>query len=232
MTESRLIGIKACVFDAYGTLFDLQTAIGRHREHLGASADGVSAIWRQKQLEYSWLRSLMGRYASFWEVTEQALEFALAVHDLRDDDLKAELMQAYRGLEPYWEVPSTLDALSNRGYRLAILSNGSPDMLAAAVNNANLGERFDNVLSVDACGVFKPDPATYQLACDTLDLPAETICFLSSNGWDVAGAVSFGMQVIWINRFGQPPEGLPGDPRAVITQLDQLLPLLTEYHPS
>ncbi len=170
----------------------------------------------------------MGRYVNFWQVTEQALEYALATHNLDDVDLQAELMQAYRELETYQEVPSTLDALLQSGFRLAILSNGSPDMLAAAVANASLGGRFDHVLSVDTCGVFKPDPTVYQLACDTLDLPADAICFLSSNGWDAAGAASFGMQVVWINRFGQPPEGLPGESRAVITRLDDLLPLLAE----
>ena len=231
MTEIRMNGINACVFDAYGTLFDVQSAVGRHREQIGQKADAVSALWRQKQLEYTWLRSLIRCHADFWQITGDALDFALAVNAIDDEGLKHDLMQAYLSLDAYQEVPPTLATLSDQGFKLAILSNGSPAMLAAAVENAGLGARFDDVLSVETCGIFKPDPAVYQMACDTFGLSAVEICFLSSNGWDVAGAASFGYQVVWINRFNQPSERLPGRPQAEIGSLDQLLPLLMDTTP-
>jgi len=228
MTTTRLSGIKACAFDAYGTLFDVHSAVGRHREHLGAKADAVSALWRQKQLEYTWLRSLMGKHADFWQVTADALDFALAAHDVADGPIKDRLMQAYLTLAAYEEVPATLEILSGKGLGLAILSNGSPRMLDAAVANAGLTNRFDHVLSVEACGIFKPAPIVYQLACDAFGFAARDICFLSSNAWDVAGAASFGLRVVWINRFGQPPERLPAGPEAEIRRLDDLLALLPD----
>lgn len=228
MTEIAIDGIKACAFDAYGTLFDVHSAVGRYRERLSPNADAISALWRQKQLEYTWLRSLMRHHVDFWQVTGDALDFAVDVHSVDDNTLRDDLMQAYLALDAYPEVAPTLAALADRGFKLSILSNGAPAMLAAAVGNAGLGTRFDRVLSVEACGIYKPDPAAYQLACDAFGLRAAEICFLSSNAWDVAGAASFGFRVVWINRFGQPGERLPGRPQAEIARLDQLLPLLTD----
>jgi 2-haloacid dehalogenase len=224
----RLNGVKACVFDAYGTLFDVHSAVGRHRARLGDRADAVSTMWRQKQLEYTWLRSLMGRHADFWQVTDEALAYALAAHGIDDGALKDDLMQAYLALDAYEEVPETLKSLGHKGFRLAILSNGSPGMLAAAVDKSGLTGSFETVLSVESCAIFKPAPVVYQLACDALDVGPEEICFLSSNGWDAAGAAAFGFQVVWINRFGQARERLPGEPKADITRLDELPSLLPD----
>jgi 2-haloacid dehalogenase len=215
--------VKACVFDAYGTLFDVHSAVRAYQQRVGAHADAFSATWRQKQLEYTWLRSLMGVHVDFWQVTGDALDYALAKYPAVDPALRAPLMQAYLHVSPYPEVPGTLRQLKALGLRVAILSNGSPRMLHAAVENAGLREVFDQVLSVESVQTFKPDKRVYHLACDQLELRAHEICFLSSNAWDAAGAAHCGMTVVWLNRFGQPPERLPGTPAAVIDTLDQLL---------
>ncbi|MEJ2360422.1 MAG: haloacid dehalogenase type II [Gammaproteobacteria bacterium] len=232
MAESDLRGIRACVFDAYGTLFDVNSAVTVQRPRLGEHADSVSASWRSKQLEYTWLRSLMGRHADFWQVTQEALAFALERHGLdkgaEASDLEDSLMQAYLQLSAYPEVPATLQTLNQRGYRLAILSNGTPAMLEAAVNNAGLAASFESVLSVEAVGIYKPDRRVYQLAVEHLEVAREQILFMSSNAWDVAGAASFGFRVVWINRFSQPRERLPGTPVAQLTELDSLPDLLPE----
>ena len=209
MDEPVMHGIRACVFDAYGTLFDVHSAVARHRERLGERADAVSATWRGKQLEYTWLRSLMHRYADFEQVTAEALDYAFAAHGVEDAGLRAELLEAYRSLDCYPEVPGVLDALRAAGLRTAILSNGSPGMLERAVDAAGLGSRLDAVLSVDALAVYKPHPDVYRMATRELGLDAREISFQSSNAWDVAGAASFGFRVVWVNRFGQVPERLP-----------------------
>lgn len=210
---TMLSGIQACVFDAYGTLFDVHSAVARHRARLGEVADPVSTLWRGKQLEYTWLRSLMRRHADFWQITGDALDYALDSHGVADDELRTDLLAAYRQLSCYDEVPPVLRRLRQSGLRCAILSNGSPAMLAAAVTSAGLDELLEPVLSVEDVGIFKPDPRVYQLAVDRLGLPAAAVSFQSSNAWDAAGAVSFGFRVVWINRFGQRPErlGLPVD---------------------
>lgn len=214
--------VKACAFDAYGTLFDVHSAIGACQERVGPHADVFSAIWRQKQLEYTWLRSLMGVHVDFWHVTGDALDYALAKYPDVNPELRAPLMQAYLHLAPYPEVPGTLRQLKALGLRVAILSNGSPRMLQAAVESADLVDVFDQLMSVELVQTFKPDKRVYQLACDRFGLQAHEICFLSSNAWDVAGAAHCGLTVVWLNRFGQPPERLPGKPAAEIQMLDQL----------
>jgi 2-haloacid dehalogenase len=219
-------GIRACVFDAYGTLFDVHSAVGRHRERMGEAAPAVSALWRQKQLEYTWLRSLMRRHADFWQVTGDALDYALASHGIDDPALRADLMDAYLRLDCYPEVPMVLEQLNRAGLRCAILSNGSPAMLDAAVASAGLGEWLEGVLSIEDVGIYKPDPRVYRLAVDRLGVSADQVCFLSSNAWDVAGALSFGFRVAWINRFGQPPERLGRTADAELRTLAKLPPLL------
>ena len=220
-------GAQACVFDAYGTLFDVHAAVGAVKGEIGPEADRLSQIWRQKQLEYTWLRSLMHAHEDFWRLTADGLDYAMEAVGLIDRaDLRAKLLDLYLKLDCYPEVPATLDRLKASGLSTAILSNGAPPMLESAVKNAALAERLDAVLSVEEIGVFKPDPRVYQLACDRLGVAAEAVCFLSSNAWDVAGAAHFGFQVVWINRFGQPRERLPGAPKAVIESLDELPALL------
>lgn len=219
--------IRAAVFDAYGTLFDVHSAAARHAEALGADRDRLSQIWRQKQLEYTWLRSLMDRYTNFWAVTEEALDYALSALGRDDPNLRGKLLEMYRHLDPYPEVQSTLQSLKDAGLKTAILSNGSPSMLDDAVNSAGLSPVLDEVISADVLGIFKPDPQVYRLAEETLDLPRERIAFMSSNAWDGAGAAAYGLRVVWINRFGQPPENLPASPEAELKDLTELPALLT-----
>ncbi len=221
MTD-RIDGIKACVFDAYGTLFDVHSAAARCRDDLGDKADALSALWRQKQLEYTWLRSLMAAHADFWQVTGDALDYAMAATGLEDAALREKLMALYLALDAYPEVPQTLERLRQSGMRTAILSNGSTMMLGAAVDSAGIAAHLDHVLSVEDVGIFKVARQTYQLAVDRLGLRPSEICFMSSNAWDAAGAAHFGLQVVWINRFGQPRERLPGKPRAELQSLHAL----------
>ncbi len=223
-----LSGIEACVFDAYGTLFNVHAAAAKCRDQLEPHADRLSALWRQKQLEYTWLRSLMKAHVDFWQITGDGLDFALETCGISDPALRERLMEIYRTLDAYEEVPAVLARLREAGLRTAILSNGSTEMLASAVSGAGIGELMDAVLSIDDVGVFKPDARTYQLAVDRLGCAADAICFMSSNAWDVAGAAHFGFQVVWVNRFGQAPERLPGAPKAEIRSLDALPPLLVD----
>ena len=218
-------GIRACVFDAYGTLFDVHSAVGRLRPQLGPQADTLSQLWRTKQLEYSWLRALMGRHADFWQVTGEALDYALA-RTGADASLRAPLMQASLTLDAYPEVGDVLRRLRAAGLKLAILSNGEPAMLAAAVENAGIGALLDAVISVEEAGVYKPDPRVYRLAVDRLAVRAEQIAFQSSNAWDVNGAACFGLRPVWINRFGAPAERLPGDAEHELQDLSGLPGLL------
>jgi 2-haloacid dehalogenase len=219
---SSITGIRACVFDAYGTLFDVHSATQRCTALAEAMRGPLSATWRDKQLQYTWLRSLQGRYVDFWQVTGEALDFALETHGLDDPALRTELLRLYRTLAAYPEVPGVLRDLREAGFALAILSNGSPDMLASAVASAGLDGLFDQVLSVDAAGVFKTDPRTYQLAVDALNVPVRAISFQSSNGWDAHAAADFGLRAVWCNRTGQVRERLPGSLDCVITSLAEL----------
>ncbi len=226
MANPAFADIGACVFDAYGTLFDVHSAVGRSGGALGGKAGPVSALWRQKQLEYTWLRSLMGAYVDFWQVTGEGLDYALAANGIEDAALRQRLMDLYLGLDAYPDVPDALDRLRAGGRKTAILSNGAPNMLRAAVDFADLGGRLDAALSVDELRAFKPDPRVYQLAVDRLGVAAGRICFVSTNGWDAAGAAYFGFKVAWLNRFGQQPERLPGAPATVIETLAELPDLL------
>jgi len=198
--------IRGFVFDAYGTLFDVHSVVEAGRA-LTADPMALSLAWRGKQLEYTWLRSLMGRYEDFWTVTEDALRWAIARLGLRasDPDVRR-LMDAYLSLACFPEVPQALAALAGRPR--AILSNGAPAMLAAAVASSGLGKHLDHVLSVDAVKTYKPSPLVYALGPQALGLPASDLLFVSSNAWDVAGAKSFGYQVAWCNRAGAPAERL------------------------
>lgn len=222
MNSKSISGIKACVFDAYGTLFDVHSAVGKHRQRLGDVADPVSIMWRTKQLEYTWLRSLMADYTEFWQITGDALDYALETNNIDDTALREDLMQAYLQLEAYPEVHSTLQALRSAGISCSILTNGSPDMIAAAVDSAGLSDVIDHSFSVQSVGIFKPDARVYQLAVDGVGVSAAEICFQSSNSWDAVGAAHFGFNVAWINRFGQRRERLPAQPTVELNDLSQL----------
>lgn len=226
MSHPAFAAIDACVFDAYGTLFDVHSAVRRGGAPLGEQAAAVSALWRQKQLEYTWLRSLMQAHVDFWQVTGDGLAYALDASGVNDPDLHARLMQLYMTLEAYPDVPGTLRALRDSGKKTAILSNGTPKMLDAAIGTAGLTDALDAALSVEDVGIYKPDTRVYQLAVDRLATEPARICFVSTNAWDAAGAAHFGFKVAWLNRFSQAPERLPGQPAAVITSLVELPGLL------
>ncbi len=226
MTQPGMIGVKACVFDAYGTLFDVHSAVGRLRDDVGPRADELSKLWRTKQLEYTWLRALMGKHVNFWQVTGDALDYALASTGVDPALVRDRLMDAYLTLDAYPEVPALLTRLKAAGIKLAILSNGEPDMLEAAVKGAGIDGVLDHVLSVESVGIFKPHPSVYQLAVDRLQVPASAMAFQSSNAWDVNGASSFGLRPVWINRFGAPAERLPGGAEHEMTDLTGLAGLI------
>ncbi len=223
---ARLEGVRACVFDAYGTLFNFASAAAACPDIAADKRAALTALWRDKQLQYSWLRSLQDRYADFWQVTGDALDFALDSLGLETPGLCDRLMGLYRTLSPFPEVPGVLGALRRAGFSTAILSNGSPAMLEEVVAGAGLGSLFDAVLSVDAVRVFKTDPRVYQYALDRLGLSASEVAFQSSNAWDAHAASDFGMRVVWCNRYGQRRERLPGAPDFEIRSLDELPALL------
>lgn len=218
----KLHGIEACVFDAYGTLFDVNSAARVAQDSLGEKWQPLAELWRAKQLQYTWLRGLAGNHADFWQVTGDSLDFALATLHVEDTALRARLMDLYLALGAYPEVPHTLRRLKAGGMKLAILSNGSPAMLAAAAASAGIADLLDAVLSVEQVKVYKPHPSVYQLACARFNMAADRICFLSSNGWDAYSAKAFGFHVLWCNRLGQTPERIPETPDAQITTLAEV----------
>jgi len=219
-------GIKACVFDAYGTLFDYASAAARCRDVLGDKHERLSALWREKQLQYTWLRAIQGRHADFWQVTGDALDFAMESLGLENAALRKRLMNLYLTLETFPEVTSTLERIKAAGLKVAILSNGSPAMLDAAIDGSRLRPLLDAVYSVEDAGVFKPHPSVYRLPVAGLDVPKEAILLVSSNGWDAYAASAFGMRVAWCNRYGQRAERLPGKPDVEIKSLSELPALL------
>ncbi|WP_239468233.1 haloacid dehalogenase type II [Microvirga arvi] len=225
MTGSALIPAqaKAVIFDAYGTLFDVHSAVGRHMAQVGPDAARFSEIWRTKQLEYSWVLSLAGRYAPFWALTEQALDYAFARFPDVDRSVRPLLLEAYRTLDAYPDVRETLHALRAQGLRTGILSNGDPGMLDDAVRSAGLADALDAVLSVDAVRIFKTSPQTYDLVLQALSVHASEVVFVSSNRWDIAGASAFGFTPIWMNRLGLPDEYVELAPSAVIASLEGLI---------
>ncbi|TLY69330.1 MAG: haloacid dehalogenase type II [Gammaproteobacteria bacterium] len=226
MSLAPLHGIRACVFDAYGTLFDVAAAARTCSAELGEKSSALSSLWREKQLQYTWLRALQGRHADFWQVTGEALDFALETLRISGSGLRDRLLNLYLTLDAFPEVRDTLARLKQAGMRTAILSNGSPRMLKAAVEGAGIPHLLDAVLSVEEVGIYKPHPRVYQLAVERLGLEAGAIAFQSSNAWDAWAASAFGMRVVWCNRYDQRPEKLPGGPDREIRSLAELPALL------
>ena len=224
--SGALVGTELCVFDAYGTLFDFNSAVARHRAAVGPKADALSDMWRAKQIQYTWLRNGMGAYAKFWQVTGEALDHCLAACGIADASVREKLMGAYLELDPFPEVPAMLEMLKRAGLRTAILSNGNPEMLDQMVTASGLAHDFEAVLSVDAAGVFKPDPRIYRLVEARCGVTPDKVCFLSSNCWDAHGAAHFGFRTVWVNRAGAPDDNLPGKTVAEIGDLSQLPSLL------
>jgi 2-haloacid dehalogenase len=238
--------IRACVFDAYGTLLDVNSAVARNAalnaaltavlaktktktktEARASLSAPLSQLWRQKQLEYTWTRTLMNRYADFWQVTEEALDFALKTYSLDGDaELKNSLLQSYLSLTAYPDAAQALAQIATLDLTTAILSNGTPHMLQEALRANQLEELIDPCLSVDEIRIYKPDPRVYQLASDRLGLSPRQICFVSSNPWDVAGAASFGFKAVRINRQNSPPEYAFAATHAHVSTLAELPALL------
>jgi len=216
--------ITTCIFDAYGTLFDVAAAAREASAEPGREAFArvwpkVANDWRLKQLQYTWLRAVADAHTDFWEVTQNGLDWALEANDLTDPDLRARLLALYWELTAYPEVPPMLAALKSAGLNTAILSNGSPEMLQGAVKSAAIGDVLDDVLSVQDVGVFKPHKSVYQMVLDRFECAAEQVLFVSSNGWDAAAASGFGFQSVWANRAGEPMDRLPWKPQTVLSDL-------------
>ncbi|MEM1377253.1 MAG: haloacid dehalogenase type II [Pseudomonadota bacterium] len=210
------------VFDAYGTLFDVHSAMRKLADEVGPDYAAISDTWRNKQLEYSWVRSLMGSYQEFWKLTGDALDFALKHHDRDDAALRDKLMEQYWTLDAYDDVLPTLKRLREDGNRIAILSNGSPDMLKAATESSGISELVDEVFSVDAVKVFKTSPDVYRMVTDAWDCPAKSVGFVSSNRWDIAATSKFEFKTVWLNRSGATDEYLNYPPQRMIATLAEL----------
>ncbi|OWU85498.1 haloacid dehalogenase [Oceanicola sp. 22II-s10i] len=220
--------VTTCIFDAYGTLFDVAAAARAAasepgRDRLAGCWQALAEDWRIKQLSYSWLRAVAGDHTDFWQVTQDALDWSLEAHGLDGDaDLRARLLALYRELEAYPEVPAMLSALKARGLVTAILSNGSPGMLSDAVASAGIGEVLDDCLSVESVGVFKPARAVYDLVGQRFGTAPDQVLFVSSNGWDAAAGAAYGFVTAWVNRRGDPVDRLPGRPQHILTDLAAL----------
>ena len=220
--------ITTCIFDAYGTLFDVaaaarQAAAEPNREAFAKVWAKVANEWRLKQLQYTWLRAVMDAHADFWDVTQNGLDYALEASGLADDaELRERLLALYWELEAYEEVPQMLATLKSAGYNTAILSNGSPKMLDGAVQSAGIGDVLDDVLSVEDVSTCKPAPCVYQLVCDRFNCTPDQVLFVSSNGWDAAAATKFGFQTAWVNRAKEPQDKLPWTPREVLSTLHKI----------
>ncbi len=213
---------SAYVFDAYGTLFDVHAAVRKHAAEAGPEGQLLSDIWRTKQLEYSWVRTTMGNYEDFWKLTEQALDFAFAKVPSVDPGLKPKLLDAYWTLDCYEEVPRILRALKESGAKVAILSNGSPEMLDAAVKSSALDDILDDVFSVASISKFKAVPEVYDLVTTAWRLYPDAVSFQSSNRWDIAGAKKFGFRTVWVNRTAQPDEYFDFAADAILPSLEGL----------
>jgi len=224
---SKLEGVRACVFDAYGTLFDVHAPVRKLAAEIGPHAEDVTRLFRQKQLEYSWLRSLMGVHADFWHVTGDALDYALEAFAVNEPGLRDEILALYLKLDPYPDVKEALHAVRTRNMRTAILSNGSPSMLDSAVRASGLDKLLDMVLSVEDVGIYKPSRRVYRHAMHKLQLhDAPAVCFVSANTWDAQAAAQFGFQAVRVDRFGLKDDRIPGKPAALIPDLSKLATLL------
>jgi 2-haloacid dehalogenase len=216
-----------CVFDAYGTLFDVNAAARRaadepNGDRLKEIWPDIARDWRMKQLQYTWLRAVAGRHCDFWQVTQDGLDWALEAARIDDPALRQRLLDLYLELDTYPEVPDVLARLRKAGLKTAILSNGSPDMLAAAVTSAGLTDKLDSVLSVEEAGIFKPHDRVYDLVIDQFGGPKHKVLFVSSNGWDAAGAAGYGFRTVWVNRANEPVDRLYAEPHHILPDLTTL----------
>jgi 2-haloacid dehalogenase len=221
--------IEACVFDAYGTLFDVHAPAAQLAERVGSSAVELSKLWRQKQLEYTWLRTLMREHVDFWQVTSDALDYAMDVYGLDDTQLRGELLDLYSHLKAYPDALLCLESLAKSSMKLAILSNGTPAMLAAAAGSAGIAAHFHEVISVEEVGVYKPDSRVYARALHRLQITKPSaILFVSANPWDAQAGAHFGFQTARIDRFALPNDNLPGRPTLLLRSLADLPEVLAK----
>lgn len=219
--------ITTCIFDAYGTLFDVDAAAREvasqpGQAQLAAVWGTLSQDWRRKQLEYSWLRAIAGRHIPFWQVTQDALDWAMENNGLHDNALRAELLAVYKECPAFPEVDAMLKAVKDKGMNVAILSNGSPDMLVAAVRSAGIGQYLDDVLTVEEVQIYKPHRLVYDLVFDRFGVPQTEVLFASSNGWDAAGAAGYGFGTVWVNRAGAPQDRLWAAPHRTLPDLSTI----------
>jgi len=217
--------IKAVIFDAYGTLFDVNSAAEKCKNQIGDKWEGFANYWRTTQLEYTWLRSLMKRHKDFWKITEDSLDKSMKVFNI-NPNMKEELLSLYKKLSTFPEVNETLKQLKNKNLKLAILSNGSPELLNELVNSNNLTEIFDDLFSIEEVKIYKPDNKVYEIPINKYKIKSEEIFFLSSNTWDVSGGGNYGYQSIWVNRNNNIFDNLDYKPKHEIENLKQLLDII------
>ena len=217
--------VKAIIFDAYGTLFDVNSAAEKCKDKIGDKWEPFANFWRTTQLEYTWLRSLMGRHKDFWQVTEDSLDKSMKAFNI-DSSMKNELLNLYKILSPYKEVSETLKALKEKKFKLAILSNGTPSLLNELVKSNNLNDLFDDIFSIEEVGVYKPDSKVYDIPVKKYKIKKDEIAFLSANTWDVSGGGNYGYQSIWVNRNNNIFDNLDFSPSNQIKDLTQLVNLI------
>jgi len=217
--------IKAIIFDAYGTLFDVNSAAEKCKEKIGDKWEKFANFWRTTQLEYTWLRSLMLRHKNFWQVTEDSLDKSMQAFNI-DKSMRSDLLNLYKILSPFKEVPETLKILKKKKYKLAILSNGTPSLLNELIKSNNLDNLFDDIFSVEEVGVYKPDPKVYDMPIKKYNIQKNEVAFLSANTWDVSGGGNYGYQSIWVNRNDNIFDNLDFKPENQITDLNKLINLL------
>ena len=218
--------IKVCIFDAYGTLFDVNAACRELSKEVGEQWQELATLWRLRQVEYTWLRNSMNEYKNFWNITEDALEYAMETLNMKNEELKNKLLDLYLKLEAYPEVEKVLMQLKKEGYQTGILSNGSEEMLASAVKNAKLENLLDKVLSVEKCKVYKPSSKVYDLVEKEFKINKINCAFFSSNAWDMHAAAHYGFKTIWVNRFEGNLEKLPGKPYKIVQTLEKIIDIL------
>jgi 2-haloacid dehalogenase len=217
--------IKAIIFDAYGTLFDVNSAAEKCKEKLGDKWEGFANYWRTTQLEYTWLRSLMRRHKDFWQITEDSLDKSMNFYNI-DNSMRSELLNLYKVLSPFTEVRDALKNLKQSNYKLAILSNGTPDLLNELVVSNQLKDIFDDIFSVEEAGIFKPDSKVYDLPINKYNIEKNEVLFLSANTWDVSGAGNYGYNTVWVNRNNNIFDKLDFEPNQQISNLSELLDLI------